>query len=75
MVDFLHAIELIPAPAHYDFSLTEHKIVKSALAYIALGHQCYRALDKELLPGLKVLDYARLRRSELSSSSRSCGTS
>ena len=57
---FLHAIELIPAPAHYDFSLTEHKIVKSALAYIELGHQCYRALDKELLPGLKVLDYAEV---------------
>ena len=25
---FLHAIELIPAPAHYDFRLTEHKIVE-----------------------------------------------
>ena len=23
---FLHAIELIPAPGHYDFSLTEHKL-------------------------------------------------
>ena len=57
---FLHAIELIPAPAHYDFSLTDHKIVHSALAYMELGHQCYRALDKELLPGLKVLDYAEV---------------
>ena len=37
---FLHAIELIPAPAHYDFRLTEHKIVESALAYI----------ERELLP-------------------------
>jgi hypothetical protein len=57
---FLHAIELIPAPAHYDFRLTEHKIVDSALAYLELRHQCYRALDKELLPGLKVLDYAEV---------------
>ena len=57
---FLHAIELIPAPAHYDFRLTEHKIVNSALAYLELRHQCYRALDKELLPGLKVLDYAEV---------------
>ena len=47
---FLHAIELIPAPAHYDFRLTEHKIVESALAYI----------ERELLPGLKVLDYAEV---------------
>ena len=47
---FLHAIELIPAPAHYDFSLTEHKIVKSALAYIELGHQCYRHWTKNFCP-------------------------
>ena len=49
---FLHAIELIPAPAHYDFRLTEHKIVESALAYIYM--------ERELLPGLKVLDYAEV---------------
>ena len=48
---FLHAIELIPAPAHYDFRLTEHKIVESALAYY---------IERELLPGLKVLDYAEV---------------
>jgi hypothetical protein len=33
---FLYAIELIPAQ-HYDFRLTEHKIVECALAYIELG--------------------------------------
>jgi hypothetical protein len=57
---FLHAIELIPAPAHYDFSLTERRIVQAALSFTDLGHQCYRALDEELLPGLKVLDYAEV---------------
>jgi hypothetical protein len=57
---FLHAIELIPAPAHYDFTPTEHKIVHAAIASMELERQCYRALEQDLLPGLKVLDYAKV---------------
>jgi hypothetical protein len=43
---FLHAIELIPASAHYDFAQTEHYIVKAAIGFME--------------PGLKVLDYAEV---------------
>jgi hypothetical protein len=57
---FLHAIELIPAPAHYDFTATEHDIVAAAIVFMELRHQCYRALDEKLLPGLKVLDYSEV---------------
>ena len=53
---FLHAIELIPAPAYYDFAQIEHNIVGAAIGFMELGHQCYR----ELLPGLKVLDYVEV---------------
>src|SRR5438552_14312291 len=41
---FLHAIELIPASAHYDFTPNEHKIVDAAIALTALGHRCCRML-------------------------------
>jgi hypothetical protein len=61
---FLHQIELIPAPAHYDFTLTENKIVMAAIVFLQreglLEHQCYRSVDEKLLPGVKVLDYAQV---------------
>jgi hypothetical protein len=57
---FLHAIELIPAPAHYDFTPTDHDIVRAALAFMELRHQCYRLLEEKLLPGLRVLDYGEV---------------
>ena len=60
---FLHQIELIPAPAHYDFSLTEQEIVRAAIVFLQreglLEHQCYRSVD-EMLPDLKLLDYAQV---------------
>ena len=61
---FLHQIELIPAPAHYDFSLTEQEIVRAAIVFLQreglLEHQCYRSVDEKLLPGVKLLDYAQV---------------
>jgi len=61
---FLHQIELIPAPAHYDFTLTEKKIVMAAIGFLQreglLKHQCYRSVDEKLLPGVKLLDYAQV---------------
>ena len=61
---FLHQIELIPAPAHYDFTLTEKKIVMAAIVFLQreglLEHQCYRSVDEKLLPGVKLLDYAQV---------------
>jgi hypothetical protein len=60
---FLHQIELIPASAHYDFTLTEDKIVMAAIVFLqreGLEHQCYRSVDEKLLPGVKVLDYAQV---------------
>ena len=61
---FLHQIELIPAPANYDFTLTEHKIVEAAIVFLQreglLEHQCFRSVDEKLLPDVKLLDYAQL---------------
>ena len=61
---FLHQIELIPAPAHYDFTPTEKEIVMAAIAFLQreglLEHQCYRSVDENLLPGVNFLDYAQV---------------
>jgi hypothetical protein len=65
---FLHQIKLMPAPAHYDFTLTEDKIVMAAIVFLQreglLEHQCYRSVD-EMLPGLKVLDYAQVAKVQI----------
>jgi hypothetical protein len=53
---FLHGIDLIPAPAHYDFTLQREGL---------LEHQCYRSVDGKLLPGLKVLDYAQVAKIQI----------
>jgi hypothetical protein len=61
---FLHQIELIPAPAHYHFTLGEEKIVMVAIEFLQregrLEHQCYRSVDEKLLPDVKLLDYAQV---------------
>jgi hypothetical protein len=66
---FLHQIELIPAPAHYNFSLTEKKIVMAAIVFLQreglLEHQCYRSLDEELLPDMKFVDYAQVAKIQI----------
>jgi hypothetical protein len=66
---FLHQIELIPAPAHYDFTLTEKEIVKAAIAFLQqeglLEHQCYRSVDEELLPDMKFVDYAQVAKIQI----------
>ena len=63
---FLHQVELIPAPVHYDFSVTEEKIVMAAIVFLQreglLEHQCFRSVDEKLLPDVKLLDYAQLAR-------------
>jgi hypothetical protein len=55
---FLHQIQLIPAPAHYDFSRTEKKIVMAAILFLQreglLQHQCYRSLDVDYAQVVKV---------------------
>jgi hypothetical protein len=66
---FLHQIKLIPAPAHYDFTLTENKIVMAAIVFLQreglLEHQCYRSVDEKLLPGVKLLDYAQVAKIQI----------
>jgi hypothetical protein len=61
---FLHQIQLLPASAHYDFTLTENKIVMATIVFLQreglLEHQCYRSVDEKLLPGVKLLDYAQV---------------
>jgi hypothetical protein len=66
---FLHQIKLIPAPAHYDFTPTENKIVMAAIVFLQreglLEHQCYRSVDEKLLPGVKLLDYAQVAKIQI----------
>src|SRR5207244_10755606 len=66
---FLHQIKLIPAPAHYDFTPTEDKIVMATIVFLQqeglLEHQCHRSLDEKLLPGVKVLDYAQVAKVQI----------
>ena len=66
---FLHQIELIPAPAHYDFSETEQKIVMAAIEFLQrqglLEHQCYRSPDEKLLPDMKFVDYAQVAKVQI----------
>jgi hypothetical protein len=38
---YLHAIKLIPAPAHYDFAQTEHNIVEAAIGFMEGGHELW----------------------------------
>ena len=65
----LHQINLIPAPAHYDFTLTEHKIVMATIVFLQqeglLEHQCHRSVDEKLLPGVKLLDYAQVAKVQI----------
>src|SRR5262245_19269148 len=66
---FLHQIELIPAPAHYDFTPIEQEIVRAAIAFLQreglLEHQCYRSVDEKLLPGVELLDYAQVAKVQI----------
>ena len=65
---FLHQVDLIPAPAHYDFSLTEKKIVTAAIVFLQrdlLEHQCYRSPDEKLLPEMKFVDYAQVAKVQI----------
>ena len=62
---FLHQIELIPAPAHYDFRETEKKIVMAAIEFLQLEHQCYRSPDEKLLPDMKFVDYAQIAKVQI----------
>ena len=66
---FLRQIDLIPAPAHYDFTLIEKKIVMATIVFLQreglLEHQCYRSVDEKLLPDLKLLDYAQVAKVQI----------
>jgi hypothetical protein len=62
---FLHQIELIPGPAHYDFTLTEDQIVMAAIVFLQRQDQCYRLVDEKLLPGVRLLDYAQVAKVQI----------
>jgi hypothetical protein len=67
---FLHQIKLVvPAPAFYNFTLTEHKIVMATIRFLQreglLEHPCHRSVDETLLPGLKVLDYGQVAKVQI----------
>jgi hypothetical protein len=46
---FLHQIELIPAPAHYDFTLGEEKIVMAAIEFLQRPRQAIIRPSRSLL--------------------------
>jgi hypothetical protein len=48
----LHAIELIPAPCHYDLTLLEDMIVRLALKFLQAEDRCCPPLH-ELLPDVR----------------------
>ena len=55
--EYLHQVDLIPAPCHYDFEATEHSIVHHAVRFLGVEDQCYRPMHEELLPNELRLDY------------------
>lgn len=46
---------------HYDFTSRQHYIVRLALRLLGEEERCYRPFNEELLPGVKLLDYAAIK--------------
>jgi hypothetical protein len=57
---FVHQVDLIPSRLNYDFTAIQDAIVRRALKFLQVEDRCYRLLDDNLLPGLRVLDYGTL---------------
>jgi hypothetical protein len=55
----VHAVDLIPVPAHYDFDSTRHLIVWHALKLLGKSDECWRSVDDKLLA--RCLDYSKIR--------------
>ena len=68
----LRRVEVQPGIAyrHYDFTQYEHSIVHQALKLINEEDRCYRAVNEDLLPGLKWLDYAAIQEVHLEDDKR-----
>jgi len=56
----VHAVDLIPVLAHYDFDSTQHAILWHALKFLGKLDACWRSVDDKLLPGIKLLDYSAI---------------
>jgi hypothetical protein len=58
-----------PFSRRISVTLTEEKIVMAAIAFLLreglLEHQCGRAVDETLLPGVEVLDYAQVAKVQI----------
>jgi hypothetical protein len=61
----VYGVTLIPVPAHYDFESTEHRIISWALKFLGKSDECWRSVDNKLLPGMKCLDYSKIRHIEI----------
>jgi hypothetical protein len=57
----VHGVNLIPTPVHYDFDAKQHAIVWFALKLLGKLDECWRPVDETLLPGIRRLDYNRIR--------------
>ena len=62
----VHGVELIPVPAHYDFYSTQfystqHVIIWHALKLLGKLDECWHPVDDKLLPGIRRLDYSKIR--------------
>ena len=55
---YVHALELVPVPIHYDLDDEQEKILRSGLRAVDAERKCRRRLH-EMLP-FEVLDYARV---------------
>jgi hypothetical protein len=62
---FLHQIELIPAPFLYDLAPREELIVRLAARFLGVHDKCYQPLHKEFLPREKRLRYDAISKVEI----------
>jgi hypothetical protein len=57
---YVHDIDFVPTPMHYDLTEDQREIVRYAIRFLDAENDCYRPIGPELLPGVIGLDYAKL---------------
>ena len=55
--EFLHQIDLVPVPYHYELNSLEEAIVRLAIEFLQIEDLCFVSVDEELFPGLMRLRY------------------
>jgi hypothetical protein len=57
---YVHDIDFVPTPMPYELTKDQRVIVRHAIKFLNAENECYRPIEPELLPGVIVLDYAKL---------------